>query len=117
MNTWRQSKCRYVVILRRQGTVGTFVCFLLRAKLGDAVAQDHEALVDVVGLLQRLAFALGLLGHLTPGQVHKVDLAVPGDVHSLQYKVQLSRSDSLQLTLLSSLDAFSSLCMWTVRMV
>ena len=45
----------------------------------------NEALVDVVGLLQRLALALGLLSHLAPGQVHEVDLAMSGDVHSLQH--------------------------------
>ena len=95
----------------------TFVCLLLRAQLGDAVSQDHEALVDVIGLLQCLALTLGLLGHLAPSQVHEVDLAMPGDVHSLNYKCYLSSSCSIQLTLLSSLDAFSSLWMWTVKIV
>ena len=36
----------------------------------------HQALVDVVRLLQGLALALRLLGHLTSGQVDKVDLPV-----------------------------------------
>ncbi len=55
----------------------------LRAELRDAVPEHHEALVDVVGLLQRLPFAARLLGHLRPRQVHKVDLPVPGDVDAL----------------------------------
>ena len=36
----------------------------------------HQALVDVVRLLQGLAFALRLLGHLTAGEVDEVDLPV-----------------------------------------
>ena len=36
----------------------------------------HQALVDVVGLLQGLALALCLLGHLTAGEVDEVDLPV-----------------------------------------
>ena len=36
----------------------------------------HQALVDVVGLLQGLALALRLLGHLTAGEVDEVDLPV-----------------------------------------
>lgn len=56
---------------------------LLRAELRDAVPEHHEALVDVVGLLQRLPLAPRLLGHLRPRQVHKVDLAVARDVDAL----------------------------------
>ena len=37
----------------------------------------HQALVDVVRLLQGLALALCLLGHLTAGEVDEVDLPVP----------------------------------------
>ena len=36
----------------------------------------HQALVDVVRLLQGLALALRLLGHLTAGEVDEVDLPV-----------------------------------------
>ena len=36
----------------------------------------HQALVDVVRLLQGLAFALRLLGHLTAREVDEVDLPV-----------------------------------------
>ena len=57
------------------------VALLLTAELGDAVAEDHEALVDVIGLLQGLALAPGLLGHLGSGQIDKVDLAVAGDIN------------------------------------
>jgi hypothetical protein len=45
--------------------------------------QNHETLVDVVGLLQGLPLAARLLGHLAAGQVNKVDLPVPGYVHAL----------------------------------
>ena len=57
------------------------VALLLTAELGDAVAEDHEALVDVIGLLQGFALAPGLLGHLGSGQIDKVDLAVAGDIN------------------------------------
>ncbi len=45
--------------------------------------QNHETLVDVVGLLQGLPLAARLLGHLAAGQVNKVDLPVPRYVHAL----------------------------------
>jgi hypothetical protein len=45
--------------------------------------EDHETLVDVVGLLQGLALAARLLGHLAAGQVNKVDFAVSRYVHTL----------------------------------
>lgn len=55
--------------------------FLARiAELRDAVAEHHEALVDVVGLFERLALTVRLLGHLAAGQVDKVDLAVTAQV-------------------------------------
>ena len=63
--------------------VDALVCLLLGAQLGDAVAEDHQTLVDVVRLLQRLAFTLGLLGHLTASKVHEIDLAMSGDVDTL----------------------------------
>ena len=40
----------------------------------------HEALVDVVCLLQGFPLALCLLCHLAAGKVDKVDLAVPGQL-------------------------------------
>ncbi len=50
--------------------------------------EDHETLVDVVGLLQGLPLAARLLGHLTAGQVNKVDLAMSRYVHTL-YNVHM----------------------------
>ena len=38
----------------------------------------HEALVDVVRLLQGFPLALRLLRHLAASEVDKVDLAMPG---------------------------------------
>ncbi len=49
--------------------------------------KDHEALVDVVGLLQGLPLAPRLLGHLTARQVHKVDLPVSCDVDTLDHRI------------------------------
>lgn len=40
------------------------------------LTQNHQTLVDVVGLLQRFAFAVGLLGHLAAGQIDKVDFTL-----------------------------------------
>lgn len=45
--------------------------------------QHHQALVDVVRLLQRFAFAVRLLCHLTAGQIHEIDLALFGDEHAI----------------------------------
>jgi hypothetical protein len=45
--------------------------------------EDHETLVDVVGLLQGFPLAARLLGHLAARQVNKVDLPVPRYVHAL----------------------------------
>lgn len=42
------------------------------------LTQHHQTPVDIIGLLQRLAGAVGLLGHLAARQVHEVDLAVRG---------------------------------------
>ena len=40
----------------------------------------HEALVDVVRLLQGFPLALRLLRHLAARKVDKVDLAMPGEL-------------------------------------
>ena len=65
------------------GNVDSAVALLLRTELRDAVAEHHEALVDVVGLLERLALAARLFGHLGSGQVDEIDLAVSRDVDAL----------------------------------
>jgi len=51
------------------------------AQRGDAVTQNHEALVDVISFLQRFSLTHGLLGQLTASKVHKVDLSVLGEEH------------------------------------
>ena len=47
----------------------------------------HQALVDVVGLLQGLALALRLLGHLSAGEVDEVDfpMSVQTIINSAKY--------------------------------
>ena len=77
--------------------VDPLVGLLLGAQLSDAVTEDHEALVDIVGLLEGLPLTFGLLGHLAPGEVHEVDLAVSGDEDSLDTNHQtMSRSHLLR---------------------
>ena len=47
------------------------------------LTENHQALVDIVRLLQCFSFTLSFLCHLTASKVHKVDLPVTGDVNTL----------------------------------
>jgi hypothetical protein len=58
--------------------------------------EDHETLVDVVGLLQGLPLAARLLGHLAAGQVNKVDLPVPRYIHALHIVSNVSTVSKFQ---------------------
>lgn len=51
----------------------------LRLHIKHQLTQHHEALVNVVRLLQRLALAVRLLCHLTARQIDEIDLALLRD--------------------------------------